>query len=126
MLNQITLKQVRIGAWATAGLGIILSLAFSLGFYRAVYLEELLWDMPPYIFVSGAAWMSGTRGSASLVLLAAVSVLALGAYTWIDLMHTAGIINDIQLVTAPWQWLLSLLALILGCIECVIRKVKVV
>lgn len=124
MLRNVTLKDLRACAWATVGLGILISLVFTRWFYRSVSFNVLVWYAPPYILVAAATLLSGTRGVALVAFLGAVSVLALGAYTCIDLIRTAGGINDIELFTTPLELTISLLVLVIAFVGFLVTRVK--
>ncbi len=127
MNQRVTLKRVRTGAIAMAGSGALCSFVFALvlyGAYPSIFFEKIAWDIPPFIIIAAAGRLSPVRTLALVALLAALSVLVLETYTFIDLVRWRGTINDIELFTAPWQWLLSLLAFVAAFIGFIVWKIR--
>jgi hypothetical protein len=123
----LTLKRVRTSAIAMAGSGALCSLVFALvlyGSYPSIFFEKITWNIPPFVIIAVAGRLSRVRSLALVALLAGLSVLVLEAYTFIDLVRSRGVINDIELPTAPWQWLLALLAFVSAFIGFMMWKIR--
>lgn len=116
MNHGITLRGLRTSALVVAGSGALCSLVFALILYGSLpslFLEDITCTLLPYIVVAVAARLSPVRTLVVVALLAALSVLVLESYTFIDLALSPYFsINDIELVTEPLEWCVSLLALV--------------
>jgi hypothetical protein len=109
------------GAWCSLVFGLVLY-----GAHPSILFEKYAWDIPPFIFIAVAGRLSPVRSLALVVLLAWLSVLVLECYTFIDLVRSrsVGAINDIELLTGPCQWLVSLLALMVASVGFIVWKLR--
>jgi hypothetical protein len=77
-------------------------------------------DAKPYVVVAVAALLARTRGPAAICVAAALCVLAVGIYTYVDWIRVP-YINDIDLFTFPLKWLFAAAALLVSGISLIVR-----
>ena len=125
MVASITAKRLRIAAAMVAGGSIAFSFVFFLvgPFYssRAGFAYSFFAaDAAPYAAVAVSALLARTRGPAAVCLAAALCVLAVGVYTYLDWIRVP-FINDINLLTFPLKWLSAVAALLIASIAVLAR-----
>src|SRR3974377_1650108 len=70
--------------------------------------------------VAGAALLARTRGPSAVCVAAALCVLAIGIYTYLDWLRVP-YINDIDLFTFPLKWLFAMATLLASAVSFIVR-----
>jgi hypothetical protein len=125
--GQLITTGLRNASWAAAFGGILASIAMytcgPLGRFDWFHLSFVPFDVIPYAIVGVATTLAQTRFLALVCVVASLSILTVGLYTYVDLIRVRGI-NDIQLATDPLRWLFGVLALLLTGVGLIARKIQ--
>ena len=125
MSRQIAAKHLLTGVWLAVGGGILFSFVFHVYESNSFNLSFFGRDILPYFIIAIAATISRTLAMAWISLIASFIILAIGVYTYIDLIRTPDtVINDIQISTDSLKWMIALIVLVIAISVFIYSKIQ--